>query len=138
MLGSLNSDIVMEIVMGAVLAVIAYSSLAIVLLISAMAASHVVPLDVALGLVLGANLGSGLLAVLTTAKSAVEVRQVTVGNLVFKLMGVALVAPFAGLWLRYVQPHMPGTAQGWCCSIWASTWSSAWGSSPSRNGWPPG
>lgn len=112
MLGSLNSDIVMEIVMGAVLAVIAYSSLAIVLLISAMAASHVVPLDVALGLVLGANLGSGLLAVLTTAKSAVEVRQVTVGNLVFKLMGVALVAPFAGLWLRYVQPHMPGTAQG--------------------------
>ncbi|GKT24065.1 Na/Pi cotransporter family protein [Acidovorax sp. SUPP3334] len=112
MLGSLNSDIVMEIVMGAVLAVIAYSSLAIVLLISAMAASHVVPLDVALGLVLGANLGSGLLAVLTTAKSAVEVRQVTVGNLVFKLMGVVLVAPFVGLWLRYVQPQMPGTAQG--------------------------
>ena len=112
MLGSLNSDIVMEIVMGAVLAVIAYSSLAIVLLISAMAASHVVPLDVALGLVLGANLGSGLLAVLTTAKSAVEVRQVTVGNLVFKLMGVMLVAPFVGLWLRYVQPQMPGTAQG--------------------------
>ncbi|MDA8443950.1 Na/Pi cotransporter family protein [Paracidovorax valerianellae] len=112
MLGSLNSDIVMEIVMGAVLAVIAYSSLAIVLLISAMAASHVVPLDVALGLVLGANLGSGLLAVLTTAKSAVEVRQVTVGNLVFKLMGVMLVAPFVGLWLLYVQPQMPGTAQG--------------------------
>ncbi|SFE02779.1 Na/Pi cotransporter family protein [Paracidovorax konjaci] len=112
MLGSLNSDLVLEVVMGAVLAVIAYSSLAIVLLISAMAASHVVPLDVALGLVLGANLGSGLLAVLTTAKSAVEVRQVTVGNLMFKLMGVALVAPFTGLWLQHVQPHMPGAAQG--------------------------
>lgn len=112
MLGSVSSDIVLEIVLGAVLAVLAYSSLAIVLLIAAMAASHVVPLEVALGLVLGANLGSGLVAVLTTAKSAVEVRQVTVGNLVFKLMGVALVAPFIGLWLKYLQPHMPGVAHG--------------------------
>ncbi|WCM94536.1 Na/Pi cotransporter family protein [Acidovorax sp. NCPPB 2350] len=112
MLGSINSDLVLEVAMGAMLAVLAYSSLAIVLLISAMAASHVVPMDVALGLVLGANLGSGLLAVLTTAKSAVEVRQVTVGNLIFKLMGVLLVAPFVGLWLRHVQPLMPGMAQG--------------------------
>lgn len=112
MLGSLNSDIVLEVFMGALLAVLAYSSLAIVLLIAAMAASSVVPLDVALGLVLGANLGSGLLAVLTTAKSAVEVRQVTVGNLAFKLMGVLLVAPFTGLWIRHVHPLLPGMAQG--------------------------
>lgn len=112
MLGSLNSDIVLEIFMGTLLAVLAYSSLAIVLLIAAMAASSVVPLDVALGLVLGANLGSGLLAVLTTAKSAVEVRQVTVGNMAFKLMGVIIVSPFIGLWLKHVQPMMPGTAQG--------------------------
>ena len=112
LLGSVRSDIALEIILGTVLAVLAYSSLAIVLLIAAMAASHVVPLDVALGLVLGANLGSGLVAVLTTAKSAVEVRQVTVGNLVFKVMGVLLVAPFIGLWLRHLQPHMPGTAQG--------------------------
>ena len=112
MLGSVSSDIVMEIVLGTLLAVLAYSSLAIVLLIAAMAASQVVPLDVALGLVLGANLGSGLVAVLTTAKAATEVRQVTVGNMVFKVLGVLLVAPFIGLWLQYVQPHMPGTAQG--------------------------
>jgi len=104
MLTSISSDIVMEIVMGCVLAVIAYSSLAIVLLISAMAASQVVPLDVALGLVLGANLGSGLLAVLTTAKSAVEVRQVTIGNMVFKMLGVLLLAPFVGLWIRFIHP----------------------------------
>ncbi|RYF74066.1 MAG: Na/Pi cotransporter family protein, partial [Comamonadaceae bacterium] len=53
MLGSLNSDLVLEVFMGALLAILAYSSLAIVLLIAAMAASSVVPLDVALGLVLG-------------------------------------------------------------------------------------
>ncbi|MFT3720515.1 Na/Pi cotransporter family protein [Pseudorhodoferax sp.] len=111
-LGSVSSDITLEIILGAALAVLAYSSLAIVLLIAAMAASGVVPLDVALGLVLGANLGSGLVAVLTTARSAVEVRQVTVGNLVFKVMGVVIVAPFIGLWLRHVQPLLPSATQG--------------------------
>jgi phosphate:Na+ symporter len=95
-----------------VLAIVAYSSLAVVLLVAAMATSNVVPLDVALGLVLGANLGSGLLAVLTTAKSAVSVRQVTVGNLLFKALGVAVVAPFVGLWIRYVQPELPNQTHG--------------------------
>ena len=108
---SITSDLLLEITLGAVLAVLAYSSLAVVLLVAAMAASAVVPLDVALGLVLGANLGSGLLAVLTTAKSTVAVRQVTVGNLLFKILGVALAAPFLGLWLRYLQPHVGGATQ---------------------------
>ncbi|WP_395058388.1 Na/Pi cotransporter family protein [Polaromonas sp.] len=106
LLGTLSSDLLLEITVGAVLAVVSYSSLAIVLLTATLAASNVIPLDVALGLVLGANLGSGLLAVLTTAKSAVEVRQVPLGNLVFKLMGVAMAAPLMGLWLRHVRPYL--------------------------------
>jgi len=111
-LASINSDVLLEITIGSVLAIVAYSSLAVVLLVAAMATSNVVPLDVALGLVLGANLGSGLLAVLTTAKSAVSVRQVTVGNLLFKALGVAIVAPFIGLWIRYVQPELPNQTHG--------------------------
>lgn len=112
LLASINSDVLLEITIGAVLAIVAYSSLAVVLLVAAMATSNVVPLDVALGLVLGANLGSGLLAVLTTAKSAVSVRQVTVGNLLFKALGVAIVAPFVGLWIRHVQPQLPNQTHG--------------------------
>ncbi|RST54785.1 Na/Pi cotransporter family protein [Variovorax sp. DXTD-1] len=112
LLASLSSDVLLEITLGAALAIVAYSSLAVVLLVAAMASSNVVPLDVALGLVLGANLGSGLLAVLTTAKSAIPVRQVTVGNLLFKALGVAIVAPFVGLWLRYVQPQVPNATHG--------------------------
>ena len=110
-LTSLNSDLLLEITVGALLAVLAYSSLAIVLLIAAMASSSVVPLDVALGLVLGANLGSGVLAVLTTAKSAIPVRQVTLGNLMFKALGVVLVAPFIGLWLKHARPLIPDATQ---------------------------
>ncbi|CAA2102657.1 Na/Pi cotransporter family protein [Variovorax paradoxus] len=112
LLASINSDVLLEITIGSVLAIVAYSSLAVVLLVAAMATSNVVPLDVALGLVLGANLGSGLLAVLTTAKSAIPVRQVTIGNLLFKALGVAIVAPFIGLWIRYVQPELPNQTHG--------------------------
>jgi phosphate:Na+ symporter len=111
LLASLSHDLVLEITVGAFLAVISYSSLAVVLLTATMAASGLVPLDSALGLVLGANLGSGLLAVFTTSKSSVEVRRVPVGNLVFKAAGVILVAPFTGLWLRYVRPYINDGAQ---------------------------
>lgn len=92
LLAGLGSDLPTELLLGAGLAVMAYSSLAIVLLLATMVASQVLPIDIALGVVLGANLGSGVLAVLTTLQSAASVRQVTVGNLVFKLLGVALVA----------------------------------------------
>jgi phosphate:Na+ symporter len=111
LLAAVSSDIFLEITLGMLLAVLAYSSLAVVLLIAALATSHVIQLDVALGLVLGANLGSGALAVLTTAKSAIAVRQVTVGNLVFKLLGVLLFAPTIGLWLQYVQPVLMDKTQ---------------------------
>ena len=106
MLESLSSDILLEITVGAVLSVLAYSSLAIVLLTATLASSGAIPIDVALGLTLGANLGSGLLAVLATANSAIEVRQVPMGNLVFKAVGVLLAAPFVGLWVKHVSPYI--------------------------------
>ena len=58
----------------------------------AIAAANAMPLEMALGLVLGANLGSGLLAVLTTLNANVETRQVPLGNLVFKIIGIAIAA----------------------------------------------
>lgn len=106
LLASLSSDLLLEITAGAFLAVVSYSSLAIVLLTATLAASGVIPIDVALGLVLGANLGSGLLAVLTTLRSPVEVRQVPLGNLLFKLLGIVIAAPLIGLWLRHVRPYL--------------------------------
>lgn len=110
LLASLGTDVVLEILVGAVIAILAYSSLATVLLTATLAATGVIPLTVAIGLVLGANLGSGLLAVITTAKSSLEVRQVPLGNLVFKALGVLVCAPFAGLWLQHAQPWLGGPA----------------------------
>lgn len=109
MLESLTSDLVLEIMLGAALAVLSYSSLAVVLLVATLAL-QVVSVEVALGLVLGANLGSGLLAVLTTAKSSVATRQVPLGNLVFKLMGVAVAAFLIPFWLAAAQRHVQDPA----------------------------
>ncbi len=110
LLASLSSDLLLEITVGAVLAVVSYSSLAIVLLTATLVSTNVIPIDVALGLVLGANLGSGLLAVLTTLSANVQTRQVPLGNLVFKVIGIVAAAPLISLWLQHARPWMPDTA----------------------------
>ena len=106
LLGTLASDLPTEILVGAVLAVLSYSSLAIVLLTATLAHSTMIPIDVALGLVLGANLGSGLLAVITTLRASLPTRQVPLGNLIFKAVGVAAAAPFVALYSRHVPQVM--------------------------------
>ena len=62
LLAALPNEVLLDIVVGAVLTVLSYSSLAIVLLTATLASQGLLPTPVALGLVLGANLGSGLLA----------------------------------------------------------------------------
>jgi phosphate:Na+ symporter len=96
LLASLPNEVMLEIVVGAALAVLSYSSLAIVLLTAALAASGLVQMPMALGLVLGANVGSGVLAVLSTARSPVPERRLPIGNLVFKVVGVAIAIPLLG------------------------------------------
>lgn len=101
MLQSLSSDRMLEILVGAALAVLSYSSLAVVLLTATLAV-NVVGIDVALGLVLGANLGSGLLALITTAGASRHTRQVPLGNLLFKAMGVLIAVPLLPYWPQAV------------------------------------
>ncbi len=102
MLESLSSDLMLEILVGATLAIVSYSSLAVVLLTSTLAL-HVVSIEVAMGLVLGANLGSGILAVITTASSVRTTRQVPLGNLLFKALGVLIAPALMRPWLDAVQ-----------------------------------
>jgi phosphate:Na+ symporter len=94
LLVALPNEILLDILVGAVLTVGSYSSLAIVLLTATLAGSGMVPSTVALGLVLGANLGSGLLALIATSGASPQVRRLPVGNLVFKAIGAALMVPF--------------------------------------------
>ena len=103
LLASLPNEVLLDIVVGATLTVLSYSSLAIVLLTATLAASGIVPVTVALGLVLGANLGSGFLALLATGGASPQVRRLPLGNLIFKGLGAALAIPLlpqAHVWLQ--------------------------------------
>ena len=59
------------------------------LLTATLAGAGMLPPGVALGLVLGANVGSGVLGVLATARSDIATRRLPMGNLIFKLAGCA-------------------------------------------------
>ena len=91
---SLTGDIMLDALIGAVFAIISYSSLAAVLLTATLTAAGIISFPVALCLVIGANLGSGLLAVLNNSASSAAARRVAMGSLLFKLVGSLLILPF--------------------------------------------
>lgn len=89
---TLSGDPLLDMLIGAALAVVSFSSLAVVLLTATLAASKVVAVPVALCLVLGANLGSGILALIVNARTAGGGRRVAFGNLLFKVAGCIVFA----------------------------------------------
>lgn len=97
---SLTGDIMLDALIGAVFAIISYSSLAAVLITATLTASGVISFQVALCLVIGANLGSGLLAMLNNSASNAAGKRVALGSLLFKFIGCLAVLPFVHLIAR--------------------------------------
>lgn len=93
LLATLRDDVVLAVLVGVLLTITAYSSLAIVLLTATLAAAQAVPQLTAFALVVGANVGSGLLAVLTLSKADHATRRLPLANLLCKLGGAAAMAP---------------------------------------------
>ncbi|HTI46694.1 MAG TPA: Na/Pi cotransporter family protein [Casimicrobiaceae bacterium] len=93
---SLTGDVMLDMLVSAMFTVLCFSSLAVVLLVATLASLHVIALPVALGLVLGANLGSGVLGMISTLHTTPEARRVTLGNFLFKLIGCILALPLVG------------------------------------------
>ncbi|MBA3477147.1 MAG: Na/Pi cotransporter family protein [Lautropia sp.] len=107
---SLSGDILLDMLIGVVFTLLSWSSLSVVLLTAALVASGLIAVPVALSLVLGANLGSGLLALLVNLRTPGAGRHVAVGNLFFKLAGCLIfglaLAPVAGVLADFdSQPH---------------------------------
>ncbi|TDF83141.1 Na/Pi cotransporter family protein [Pseudomonas sp. H9] len=90
---SLTGDILLDALVGALFALVSYSSLAAVLLTATLAGADLISLPVAIGLVIGANIGSGLLAFLSTSMQNAAGRQVALGSLLYKLIGLVLIIP---------------------------------------------
>lgn len=83
-----------SVLLGAALAWLAHSSVAVVLFLVSLASAGVIGGGLALDLVLGANAGSGLIALGLTARSPPRARAVPLGNLVFRIVGVLAVVGF--------------------------------------------
>lgn len=86
----LRNDIVTAFILGAAFTWLVHSSVASVLLIATFAGQGLVPLELGVSLLLGANLGGGLIAVGLTRQSAVQARRITWGNLTFRGLGAVL------------------------------------------------
>jgi phosphate:Na+ symporter len=95
LLSAITGEPILCVLIAAALTWAAHSSAAVVLLVMSLAYSHFVSPVAALALVLGANLGSAINPLLEGSSSAVPAsRRVPLGNLINRLVGIALVLPF--------------------------------------------
>lgn len=90
-IGYLQSDPLSSFALAAILAWVVHSSVATVLVFVTFAGMGMLPLEVALPMVLGANVGGGIVAVWLTRGMAVEARRIPLGNLIFRGMAALLV-----------------------------------------------
>ncbi len=97
LLGAVTTEPTLALLVAAGLTWAAHSSVAIVLLVMSLAAKGVVPPETAFALVLGANLGTAINPVLEGVRDDNPVaRQVTVGNLLVRALGCAIVLILLG------------------------------------------
>lgn len=93
-MGALSGDPVLAVVVVALLTWSCHSSIAIVLLVGSLAATHVVSPSGALAWVLGANVGRALPAFCNA--STPNARRLPLGNLLVRSIGAAANLPFLG------------------------------------------
>jgi len=106
---TLSGDPLLDMLIGALFTMLSFSSLAVILLSATFAATHVVSVQVALCLVLGANLGSGLLALIVNTRTPGSGGRVAIGNLVFKAAGCvvfAIALPWIATRLQAFEPDV--------------------------------
>ncbi|WP_193183203.1 Na/Pi cotransporter family protein [Nisaea sediminum] len=94
LLAPLRSEPVLAIVFAALLTWMAHSSLTVIVLIMTLVSLNVVELQVAIMLVLGANIGSAITPVAMNWGGEPAARRVPLGNLFMRTVGVILVFSF--------------------------------------------
>ncbi len=99
LIGYLRNDPLTAFLSAALITWVVHSSVATVLLFVTFASGGMLPLEVAVPMVLGANLGGGIIAVWLTRGMETEARRIPLGNLIFRgvaaavLLAVSLITP---------------------------------------------
>ncbi len=97
--GFLQSDLITSFLLGLLITWLMHSSIAAILLFTALVSAEVLPLSVGLALMLGANAGAGLIPVGLTRSVEIAGRRVPIGNLICRASG-ALLALLALHWFN--------------------------------------
>lgn len=97
------------VLVGTILTGLIHSSTTITVLCIALAGVGLMPLPGAVAIILGANVGTCVTAMLSSIGSNLGARRVAVAHLVFNIVGVLLVLPFIDIavvpWIRSISPH---------------------------------
>src|ERR1700719_1737035 len=111
-MNAITGDPALCIVIGAVVTWVVHSSVASVLLIMSLAFAHFITPFAALALVLGANLGSAINPIFEGARRDNPASyRLPLGNLINRLVGVLLVAPFLRPISEILQAWQPDLAK---------------------------
>lgn len=108
---ALSDDPIMAIIVAAAIAWMAHSSLATILLIMSLSSTGIVSQALAFSLVLGANIGAAMPPIMATMHAKPEARRPPLGNLLFRIGGALVVAPFMDNLLAWTATQNMGGAQ---------------------------
>ncbi|MCC7203204.1 MAG: Na/Pi cotransporter family protein [Nitrospirae bacterium] len=103
MLLSVGESPVTAILIAAVLTAIVHSSAAVIGMTLALSLHNLITLDVAIPIILGANIGTCVTAVYSSFGANIEARQVAAAHILFKILGVVIFFPFIGLFTGLVE-----------------------------------
>lgn len=94
----LVNDVALALLISILLTWLSHSSLAIVLMTIQLVSSQVIPIDLGISLILGANIGACFPAYTDSIGQPVEARRLTFGNIIFRVVGGILIIPI----LKYI------------------------------------
>jgi phosphate:Na+ symporter len=97
-----SKDPLAGIIISALLTAILHSSAATLGLAITAAHSGILPLDAAMPIVLGANIGTCVSAIVSSIGASVDAKRVALAHILFKVIGVMIVLPFLGFFHHLV------------------------------------
>jgi phosphate:Na+ symporter len=91
LVGYLSGDPITAFIIAAILSWLIHSSIAAILLVVSFTQQGLIPLEMAVPLVLGANLGAGLIAIGLTRGADLRARRIPLGNFIFRALAAIVV-----------------------------------------------
>jgi len=97
------SNPLLGIIVSSIFTAMIQSSTATVGIVMALASQKLITLKAGVSLILGANIGTGITAILAGLSSTREAKRVALANILFKVAGVLVVLPFLSQFMGFLQ-----------------------------------